>query len=199
MTEIFIATQNSGKIAEFKGMLDPHHIRFKTLKDIDLDDIEESGTTFAANALIKAKAGFEQSGMLTIADDSGLEVDLLGGAPGVYSARYGGLGKSDQDRIDFLLDNLKQFGDQKRTAQFKTVICVYANQIERYFEGVWVGEILFEQKGGHGFGYDPVFFDPKRGATAAELTHDQKAEISHRGQAMQQLLIALPEIIKQLK
>ncbi len=186
--DLLIATKNKGKIKELKKMFEPFKINIKTLDDFGIDDIEETGTTFYENALIKAKHGFEKTGLLTIADDSGLEVDYLNGEPGVYSARYAGYNKSDDERIDYLLNKLKDAKKTERTARFKCVICLYNNEKTKYFEGNWEGEILFEKQGINGFGYDPIFFDKNLGKTAAELPEEEKAIYSHRGKAFKQFI-----------
>lgn len=182
--DLLIATKNKGKIKELKKMFESFKINIKTLDDFNIDDVEETGTTFHENALIKAKYGFQKTGLLTIADDSGLEVDYLNGEPGVYSARYAGYNKSDDERINFLLDKLKNAKADERNARFKCVICLYGNENIKYYEGVWEGEILFAKQGENGFGYDPVFFDKILNKTAAELPENEKAIYSHRGKAI---------------
>ena len=186
--DILIATKNKGKIKEFNNMFKDLDVNIKTLYDYNLGDIEETGTTFFENALIKAKAGFEVSSLPTIADDSGLEVDCLDKRPGVYSARFGGEGLSDKDRFKYLL---KEMGDSKnRKARFKTSIVLYNgsdDSIEE-FTGTWEGEILYTPIGENGFGYDPVFYDKTLELSAAQLSPNQKKEISHRGKAMKLFL-----------
>ena len=195
--KILIASKNKGKIKEFKGMVEDLEIEVKTLYDYEnFPDIEETGTTFRENSLIKAKAGYEKSGLITISDDSGLEVDFLNGAPGVYSARYGGEGLTDSQRVDLLLKELKDVPKEKRGANFKTSVILYNGKESYHFEGTWKGEILEKTVGNKGFGYDPIFFDPILGKTAAELDKSQKSKVSHRGKAMKKLLERLPEILK---
>lgn len=185
--KLFIATQNRGKIREFKNMFENSEVEILTGDDIELGDIEESGKTFHENALIKAKAGYEITGISTIADDSGLEVDALNGEPGVYSARYAGENANDKDRINFLLNKLKNIATKPYKARFKSIICYYINE-DRYhfFEGVWEGEIEDNLKGNNGFGYDPIFFDPTLSKRAAELSLEEKSKHSHRGKALKQ-------------
>jgi len=196
--ELFIATKNKGKIREFERMLKPFGIKIKTLYDTNLDDIEETGVTIYENALIKAKAGFETTSLLTLADDSGLEVDFLNGEPGVYSARYGGTGKSDKDRIDFLLKNMEDATNaNQRTARFKTCLVLYGKDgFLCDFNGEWNGEILKSAIGGNGFGYDSIFFDVELQKSAAQLTNEEKSLVSHRGKAIGLFLNNLPGIIE---
>jgi XTP/dITP diphosphohydrolase len=180
---ILIATKNKGKIKEFENMFKDTNIKIKTLYDYPLDDIEETGSTFFENALIKAKAGYNVSNLLTIADDSGLEVDSLDKKPGVYSARFGGNGLTDKERLFYLLEQMKDI--KNRTARFKTSIVLYngENEIEE-FNGIWEGEILNSPVGENGFGYDPIFYDKNLKLSAAQLTPEEKRSISHRGKAM---------------
>lgn len=192
--DLLIATKNKGKIKELKKMFEPFNVNVKTLDDFNIDDVEETGITFHENALIKAKHGFEKTGLLTIADDSGLEVDFLNGEPGVYSARYAGYNKSDDERINFLLDKLKNAKAGERNARFKCVICLYGGETIKYYEGVWEGEILFAKQGENGFGYDPIFFDKILNKTAAELPENEKAIHSHRGKAIKKFLKNILEI-----
>jgi len=182
--ELLVATKNKGKIKEFENMFKDLDIRIKTLYDYDIPEIEETGSTFFDNALIKAKAGYEISGIMTIADDSGLEVEVLDNKPGVYSARFGGEALTDKDRFYYLLEQMKK--STNRVARFKTTIVLYngnESEIEE-FTGVWEGEILESPIGENGFGYDPVFYDKNLKLSAAQLSPEQKREVSHRGKAM---------------
>ena len=155
---------------------------------IELTDAEETGTTFEENAFIKAESGCRESGMPCIADDSGIAVDYLDGAPGVYSARYAGENSSDAENTEKLLSELEKIGDEERSAKFVCAICAVRPDGERIFvRGESEGVILKEQKGEGGFGYDPVFYVEKFGKTFAELTADEKNSISHRGEAFKKL------------
>ena len=156
-------------------------------RDAGVDvEVEETGTTFAENSLLKAQAVFDATGLATVADDSGLMVDALGGAPGVYSARYGGL-HTDAERIALLLENMKDVPDEKRTAQFVcAVTCLLPDGRKIAVQGVCPGVILRAPRGEGGFGYDPVFYLPEFGKTFAELAGEEKNRISHRGRALRE-------------
>jgi len=182
--ELLIATKNKGKIKEFENMFKDLDIEIKTLYDYDIPEIEETGETFFENALIKAKAGYEASKIMTIADDSGLEVDFLDKKPGVYSARFGGLGLSDKERYEYLLSKMKDA--KNRRARFKTTIVLYNGSDDSIedFNGIWEGSILYSPLGENGFGYDPIFYDTNLNLSAAQLSPKQKRDVSHRGKAM---------------
>lgn len=156
-----------------------------SLTDVGIDvDVEETGSTFEENAALKADAYADLSGMVTLADDSGLEVDGLNGEPGVYSSRYAGEDANDADRIAFLLKKLENGGEEGRKARFRCVIAVARpHEKTELFEGECHGRIIDAPRGNGGFGYDPVFLMPELGKTMAELTPDEKGEVSHRGRA----------------
>ncbi len=180
-----IATHNAHKLAEISRILAPLGIEAVTDRDlgIELPEVDETGTTFAENAYLKAASACEFSGLPAIADDSGLAVDALGGEPGVYSARYGGEGLDDNDRNDLLLKNMKDIPAGQRQAQFvSAVCCVFPNGDTLRTEGIVRGEIGFAAKGRNGFGYDPLFYVGDR--TTAEMSAQEKDAISHRGQAL---------------
>lgn len=185
MTQILLASNNYGKLKEFLHIYRdlPFELLIPSQLDLDLE-VEESGQTYAENAALKAKAFANASGMLTLADDSGLEVDALGGRPGVHSARYSSLpGAGDAERRTFLLQNL-QGKPRPWSALFRCVIAIGKPSGEVYFaEGVCPGEIIPEERGEQGFGYDPIFLLPELGLTMAELPVDQKNRISHRARA----------------
>ena len=179
-----LASQNQHKLAEMQAILSAHGVEVVLQGDLGLHvDVEETGTTFAENALLKARAVMEASGLPAIADDSGVCVDALNGAPGVYSARYGGPGLDDEGRYRLLLENMR--GASSRTAHFTSAIaCVFPNGDVIEAEGVCPGSIGFAPVGGGGFGYDPVFFLPQLSKTYAQLTPEEKAAVSHRGKAL---------------
>jgi XTP/dITP diphosphohydrolase len=185
--DLLIATTNPGKVRELAALLEGSSYRLISLRDLPqpLPVVEETGTTFAENALLKADYYHSQTGTLTIADDSGLEVDALGGRPGVYSARYGGEGLGDADKIRLLLEELKDTPEEKRTARFVCVIALVGGSERRIFEGRCEGRIAFVPRGSGGFGYDPVFIDPELGRAFAELSDAEKSARSHRGKALE--------------
>jgi len=182
---LLIATNNVGKVREYAELLAGSGFALCQLADVGLDnEVEETGETFTENACLKARAYGQASGLLTLADDSGLEVDVLGGSPGVYSARYAGPGASDADRIRKLLAALDGVSWEKRKADFCCVIALsWPDGRLETFEGRCDGVIAFEPKGTNGFGFDPVFYMPEHHCTMAELPTDIKNRISHRGRA----------------
>ena len=185
--KIVFATSNAGKMREIREILKDLGAEILSMKEAGVDiDIVEDGDTFAANALIKAKAVWEKTGGIVLADDSGLVIDALNGEPGVYSARYGGPDCiSDSDRINYLLKKLGNVPEGKRTAKFVSVITlVTPDGKEIVARGECPGHILFERHGNGGFGYDPVFFAEDAGCTFAELAPEQKNQISHRARAL---------------
>ena len=189
MAEKFVlATHNPGKLKEMAGILEKFGVEVVMPSDLGVDvDVEETGTTFAENAMLKAKAICAASGLPAIADDSGLCVDALNGAPGVYSARYGGEGLDDPGRYRLLLNNLRGMGS--RAAHFAcAVACAFPNGDEITAEGRCDGAIAFAPMGEGGFGYDPVFLVPEKRRTFAQMTAEEKAEISHRGRALEKFV-----------
>ncbi len=185
MPRLLIATTNAGKVTEFRRLLDGCGWEIVSPADIGLDlEVEETGQTYAENATIKATQYAKASGLVTLADDSGLEVDALGGRPGILSARYAGADRTDRERLEKLLEELADVPDKHRTARFRAVIAI-VNKQERVelVEGTFEGTIAREPRGESGFGYDPVFYLPGRGLTAAELPADVKDAVSHRGVA----------------
>ncbi|NLE75590.1 MAG: XTP/dITP diphosphatase [Chloroflexi bacterium] len=198
MPNLLIATNNQGKLREFRQLL--HGLPFTPVspREIGLQvHVEEDGGSFAENALLKASAFAHASGLLALADDSGLEVDALGGEPGILSARYGGPGLSDADRCRLLLQKLRETPDGERQARFRCVIAVASPQGRRWTaEGACAGVIAHEPQGSGGFGYDPLFFLPTHGCTMAELPEEEKNRISHRAAAargIRPVLQQLPE------
>lgn len=202
MKTLLIATSNPGKVAELSALLaglDCHVIGFGDLPEIP-PTVEETGLTFAENALLKAEHYHRLTGLTALADDSGLEVDALGGRPGVYSARYGGENLSSTEQIQLLLSELKDVPDNQRTARFVCNIALFGDQsgesLKMVFEESCEGVIAYEPRGKDGFGYDPVFIDAELGLTFAELTREVKARRSHRGKALRKARAFLAEWIK---
>lgn len=189
MKKIIIATKNKGKAKDFEALFGPHGYEVLTLHDVADDmDVEETGSTFEENALIKATALSERLQTMVIADDSGLEIDALDGRPGIYSARYAGEEKSDEANIDKVLEELTDVEDSERTARFVCAIAlVTPNKEPLTVRGTCEGVIAKERKGTNGFGYDPIFYVPSEAKMMAELSSDEKGAISHRGNALKKL------------
>ncbi len=187
-SRIVVATGNPGKLAEIRAILDEFRVDVVAQGELGIGDVEETGLTFVENALLKARNAAAATGGPAIADDSGLEVDALGGAPGIRSARYAGEPSDDEANIDRLLAALAHADD--RSAAFRCVM-VYLRHAEDpapvIAEGVWRGRILTARRGEGGFGYDPVFFDPASGCSAAELEPGAKNRVSHRARALREL------------
>ena len=186
--KFIIATNNKKKLLELERILKPLGIDAITAREagVELDDVEETGTTFAENALIKSDAAFKKTGLPSVADDSGLCVDALDGRPGIYSARYAGDNATDEEKISKLLTELEDVEDEKRTAHFACAICCIlpdGSKIE--VEGRCHGKIAFEPCGDGGFGYDPVFMYGDK--SYAQLSAEEKDAVSHRGQALRKL------------
>ena len=192
------ATTNKKKLAEIQRILNALGHEAKSLAELGVCvDAEETGTTFEENALIKAKAVARATGMPSISDDSGLEVDALRGAPGVYSARYSGEGANDERNNQKLLSELADVPDEKRGARFRTVItCAFPDGGHFQVEGICEGRMLRSPEGDNGFGYDPLFYYEPFGKTFAALSADEKNSVSHRGKAMRKLAAVLPEQLK---
>jgi XTP/dITP diphosphohydrolase len=194
--QVVLASGNPGKVREIHQLL----------ADLDLDvvpqnaygviDAEETGLSFVENALLKARNAALHTGLPAIADDSGIEVDYLNGAPGIYSARYAGAGAGDRANLEKLLADLAGVADEQRTARFQCLM-VYLRHahdpVPLICQGTWEGRILFAPRGDNGFGYDPVFYVPTHDCSSAELPPELKNALSHRGQALRKLLAALRE------
>ena len=184
---ILLVTTNEGKIKELKHMLQNEGLEVFGLDGIATDEDIETGSTFAENALLKARYYHSMTGLTTIADDSGLEVNALSGAPGIYSARYGGPSATDGDRIVKLLGELEGIPTEARGARFVCAAAIVWKDGERVFEDEARGFVLAHPRGDGGFGYDPVFYYPPFDRTFAELKPEEKREVSHRGRAFQRL------------
>ncbi len=195
--EVVIATRNPGKLREIEAILSPLHLNLLSLRDFpDLPEVEEDGATFAENAGKKARAIARLTGRPSIADDSGLAVDALGGQPGVLSARYAGGNATDRERYQKLLDEMTEIPEGKRQATFVCTLAVaFPKGKMQIVEGECRGWITLAPRGKHGFGYDPIFFVPEFGKTMAELEPEVKNRISHRARALEKLKLILPEFL----
>jgi XTP/dITP diphosphohydrolase len=183
--QLLLATNNEGKIAEFRYLLDGCGWQLVTPRELNIVlDLEETGQTYLENATLKALAFANASGLTSLADDSGLEVDALDGRPGIFSARYAGTDLTDGERVAALLKELASVSENARTARFRCVIAIARNEDDvRSAEGTVEGRIAVEPRGENGFGYDPIFELPVRGLTVAELAASEKHAVSHRGVA----------------
>ncbi|MGY0218413.1 XTP/dITP diphosphatase [Endozoicomonadaceae bacterium StTr2] len=194
--QVVLASGNHGKLNEMQHLLGGLNIKLLLQKQMGVESVEETGLTFIENAILKARHAAQVTGLPALADDSGLEVDALNGAPGIYSARYAGEEASDSDNNEKLLKALNGIKTGDRTARYHCVL-VYVRHAEDptpiIAMGQWEGFILEEPRGSHGFGYDPLFFVPEEHMTAAELESDHKNKISHRAVAMQQLIQQLQQ------
>jgi len=196
MKRIVLASNNAGKVREFNQLLHGCGIEVIPQAELGVTEIEETGLSFVENALLKARNAAAHTGLPALADDSGLEVDALNGAPGIYSARYAGPGASDADNVTRLLADLAEVPQNLRSARFQCLLVLLRHAKDPtplICQGTWNGRILFEPRGDNGFGYDPVFFVPSHQCAAAELPAETKNSLSHRGQALQQLLAALSD------
>jgi len=187
MRDLLLATTNMHKLEEYRTIFSDIPFRLLSLCDVQLDiDVEETGTTFAENAQLKALAYARASGMFALADDSGLEIDALDGVPGIYSARFAGVSTSYAERFRLLLGRLEGLPVSQRTARFRCAIAIAEpSGYCRTVEGTLEGQIAQAPRGQYGFGYDPIFLVPEAGKTTAELMSEEKNRISHRGRAAQ--------------
>ena len=195
--DLVLASGNAGKLAELRQLLGDGGLRLRAQSELGVDDVEETGLTFVENALLKARNAARLTGLPALADDSGLCVDALGGAPGLYSARYAGPGGNAARNIERLLQELDGVADDARAASFHCCIVLLRHAEDPkpiVVEGDWRGRILRAPRGDGGFGYDPVFLDPDSGLTAAELPAARKNAISHRGRALAALRARLHEL-----
>ena len=191
MKKIVFASTNKGKVEEIKQLLLPYQIQIISQAELNIASVEETGLTFIENAILKARHASLNTGLPALADDSGLEVDILQGEPGIYSARYAGQGASDQANIEKLLQKLKLFNEVRYTARFRCVLALFRypnDPAPMISEGVWEGEIITEPQGTAGFGYDPVFYVKEFEKTAAQLSSEEKNKVSHRAQAWNKLI-----------
>ncbi|MCL6689765.1 RdgB/HAM1 family non-canonical purine NTP pyrophosphatase [Pseudomonas sp. R3.Fl] len=185
LEQLVLASHNAGKLKELQAMLGAH-VKVRSIGEFSDVEPEETGLSFVENAILKARNAARISGLPALADDSGLAVDYLGGAPGIYSARYAD-GKGDAANNAKLLDALRKVPDEQRGAQFVSVLALVRHAddpLPILCEGIWEGSILHEARGEHGFGYDPLFWVPASGCSSAELPPEQKNRLSHRARAM---------------
>jgi XTP/dITP diphosphohydrolase len=199
---LLVATRNAGKVVEYAEMLAALDVGWLSLDDAGVAiDVEETGDSFLANAVLKARAYSAMTGLLTLADDSGLEVDALDGAPGIYTARYGGPGLTPVQRYEYLLHNLDDVPWAHRSARFRCVIALAAKGkgLLASADGVCEGMIAKKPSGDGGFGYDPIFFLPDRNLTMAQLPTTEKHAISHRGRALQAIEPVLRKLLEDTK
>ncbi|MCG8392218.1 MAG: RdgB/HAM1 family non-canonical purine NTP pyrophosphatase [Pseudomonadales bacterium] len=194
MEKIVLASGNAKKLAEMQQLLEPLNIQVVAQSEFNVPEAEETGTTFVENAIIKARNASKHTGLPAIADDSGIEVAALNGAPGVFSARFAGVGATDAKNNALLVEMLSALPDAPRDARYVAVIVLMRHEDDAtpiLCQGTWEGEIVTDPQGDQGFGYDPHFFVKEKGCTAAQLAPADKNAISHRGKAMAQLLDAL--------
>ena len=189
--DIVLASNNPGKIGELQAMLAGHDVRIRPQSEFRVPAVDETGTTFVENAIIKARHAASHAALPAIADDSGISVDALGGAPGVRSSRYAAAGASDEQNLQKLLADMQAIPAARRSCRFVCVIA-YLEQahdpLPLIATGVWEGTLLEAPRGANGFGYDPIFYVPDHGCASAELDPAIKNRISHRGQALNALL-----------
>lgn len=196
MRKIVLATGNQGKVREMADRLSDFGFDVVAQSEFNVSDVAETGTTFVENAIIKARHAAKETGLPAIADDSGLEVDFLNGAPGIYSARYSGENATDQSNIDKLLKAMQSAPDAQRSARFHCVLVLMRHEQDPtplICHGQWEGQILKKQSGSNGFGYDPIFFVPEAQCASADLAPEHKKQLSHRGKALEQLFATLAE------
>ncbi len=195
--KIVLASNNAGKIREINSLLSQQDFEVLPQKDFTPDEAVEDGLSFVENAIKKARFACKASGLPAIADDSGIEVDALQGAPGIYSARFAGENATDQENLEKLLTDLKDIEDENRTARFQCVMVFMEHENDPtpiICQGSWEGRILKTPQGDNGFGYDPVFFVPEDNCSSAELSADRKNDLSHRGKALKLMTTALSQI-----
>ncbi len=195
--KIILASGNAGKVREIDQLLEGLSLKVLPQSDFDVPEIEETGLTFIENAILKARNAAHHTGLPAIADDSGIAVDVLQGRPGIYSARFAGLGASDEENLLKLIDMIKPFPEEQRTARFICAMVYIRHEhdpVPIIAQGIWEGQLVTEPKGENGFGYDPVFYVASQQCTSAELPPGVKNKLSHRGQALKQLLIKLNKI-----
>jgi len=193
---IVLASNNAGKVREIGQLLSAQDIEVLPQSEFGIPEADETGLTFVENAILKARHAAHLASLPAVADDSGIEVDALNGAPGIYSARFAGIGASDNENLQKLLEELKDVPEAERTARFQCLMVYMRHDNDPtpiICQGTWEGRILIEPKGSAGFGYDPVFYVPTHDCASAELSPEEKNRLSHRGQAIRQLVAALKQ------
>lgn len=196
MKKLVLATGNQGKVKEMADLLSEFGFEVEAQSQYKVSEVAETGTTFIENAIIKARHAAKETGLPAIADDSGLEVDALQGAPGIYSARYSGEGATDQRNLDKLLEEMKGVPSEQRSARFHCVLVLMRHENDPtplVCHGQWEGKILEKAQGKNGFGYDPVFWVPEDQCSSAELEPVRKKQLSHRGKALKKLFAELSD------
>lgn len=191
MKKLVVASSNPGKLRELSQLFDGLDYQLYPQSEFGVVEVPETGTTFVENAIIKARNAAQHTGLAAIADDSGIEVDALNGEPGVYSARFAGADASDEANNALLVQKLRAVPEQQRSARYRAVIVYMRNAADPspiICEGSWEGSIILEPRGAGGFGYDPYFYLASQGCTSAELSTELKNQLSHRGQALRELL-----------
>ena len=199
MRRIVLASGNKGKLKEFSEILNPINFEVVSQGELGVLDIEETGLSFVENAILKARHACAVTGLPAISDDSGLEVDALCGAPGIYSARFAGEGATDAKNIEKLLGELAELDESQRTARFRCVLVCMRHQNDPtplIALGTWEGRVLAAPEGENGFGYDPIFWAPEFDCAAAVLTSEQKRSVSHRGKAVAELSAQLADFLR---
>lgn len=189
--QIVLASSNPGKISEIRLLAKELPIKWIAQSDLNIPDAEEAGKSFIENAILKARHASKLSGLPALADDSGLVIDALNGAPGIYSARYAGKDATAEERNQKILNEMRDVEEDDRTASYHCVLALVESEddpVPLICHGVWEGSILFEPRGKNGFGYDPIFYVPTHKCSAAELSTAEKNRVSHRGQVMEQLI-----------
>ena len=191
-----LATGNKGKVKEMSELLNSFSIEVLPQSHFNVSEVPETGTTFIENAIIKARHASKVTGLPAIADDSGLEVDFLLGKPGIYSARFAGENANDKDNLNLLLNKLEGVDKAQRTARFQCVLVYMRHHLDPtpiICQGTWDGEIMTEEAGENGFGYDPIFWVESQQCSSAQLSKSQKSALSHRGKALKQLVKLLTD------
>lgn len=197
MQDVVLASNNAGKVKEFQQLLFGAGFNILPQSHFNLPSVDETGLSFVENAILKARHAAAATGLAALADDSGIEVDALLGAPGIYSARFAGVDASDEENNQYLLTRLADVPHEQRRARYQCVLVYMRHALDPMpliCSASWEGQILTAPMGAGGFGYDPLFWLPELGCTSAQLTKDHKNAISHRGKAMAALLAALSEL-----
>lgn len=190
MYKLVLASNNAGKAREISEILSAYNITVEPQSNYKVPEIPETGLTFVENALLKARNACQHTGLPALADDSGIEIDALNGAPGIYSARFAGEDATDEANLQKALTELKDVADEKRSARFQCLMVLLQHEFDPtplMFQGTWEGKILTAPQGDNGFGYDPIFYVPEHNCSSAQLSAEQKNILSHRGKALKQL------------